>query len=537
MLNRFVGVDDLKMTVQYAGGGGDFEGSRQVPGVSLRFAANHDKDCVDTHAANHPEGEHWLGDVQQADAIHKFPYAPLFWSSPACPDYSNAKGVKRTFDKENQLALWGGELTDEQKKAVRSRALMEETVTYLRHCQEVHGKPVLGFGIENVPQARLWAYWDRWIDELKKLGYPGGRLFAVNSMHIQPRLTLPSMQSRNRLLFAAVHESVGREPDWDKWMRPHTYCPRHEGWIQAVQSWKKLGQDMGVYGIKTGQYVYRCPLHSCRGQIVEPAVLTASHCIDWTDLGTPIGDRPKTAKKPRGMEEATLQRIEIGAMKQWGAFLTPTGGTWNNDPYSLDETIRTVTTRENTGLVVPLEGRDKPAASTDEPIRTQTTRRETGVAFLPPLVTPMRGGGDKHQARRADVSPVHAVTAGGNHHGLIIPPEFETGPEPLLMSYYGKGAVLPVSDTIGTIPTRDRWALLTPDGRLDIDKIRFRMLKVPELKRAQSLPAGYILTPKDQRTQMRLIGNAVPPLMSEVLMCAVVEAIRGADIERFVTSV
>lgn len=33
---------------------------------------------------------------------------------------------------------------------------MEEVVTYLRHCQEKHGKPVLGFGVENVVQARLW---------------------------------------------------------------------------------------------------------------------------------------------------------------------------------------------------------------------------------------------------------------------------------------------------------------------------------------------------------------------------------------------
>lgn len=30
---------------------------------------------------------------------------------------------------------------------------MEAVVTYLRHCQDKHGKPVLGFGVENVVQA------------------------------------------------------------------------------------------------------------------------------------------------------------------------------------------------------------------------------------------------------------------------------------------------------------------------------------------------------------------------------------------------
>ncbi|MFI6889136.1 DNA cytosine methyltransferase [Streptosporangium canum] len=611
MLNRFVGVDDIWVTEQFAGAGGSGSGMMAVPGVRVDFAANHDAQCKATYIANHNVKEYWLGDVQAEDAIEKFPYAPFFWSSPACPRFTTARGDKRFFDKENQMALWAEELTEDQKAGVRSRALMEEVVTYLRHCQEVYGRPVLGFGIENVKEARLWAHWDRWIAELRKLGYIHLRVIAINAMHVQPRATLPVPQSRNRLLVAGVHESVGRAPDWDKWLRPYAYCPSHDGWIQAMQSWKKIGQDMGVYGIKTGQYVYVCPLHSCRGQLVEPPVLSAVHCIDWFDLGTPIGDRPKTPRKPRGMEQTTLERIEAGIVKRWGPFLTPTGGTWNNEPYSVDEPTKTLTTRENTALVVPLEGRPgKVASYADEAMRTLTTRRETGLAFpeLPepfvtlfrsararnmdpktdpiativadgsnhglvvppdgpqPLVIPMRGGGDKLQARRADIAPAHTVTGGGLHHGMVIPPGFVmrnngskgdgsehctpfdeavrtvtttghqslvTMPEPLLMPYYGNGTVAPASEPVGTLPTRDRWALLTSDGRINIDKVRFRMLKVPELQRAQSLPAGYRFGPKDQRTIVRQIGNAVPPPMSEILTCAVVEAILGIELERF----
>ncbi|MFG1965731.1 Hint domain-containing protein [Nonomuraea sp. NPDC049028] len=108
-----------------------------------------------------------------------------------CPAFSTASGETRYFDRENQMALWADDLdnlTEHQKTCIRSRALMEEVVTYLRHCQEKHGKPVLGFGVENVVQARLWAHWDRWIRELRKLGYII-QIHAVNAAHVQGRTT------------------------------------------------------------------------------------------------------------------------------------------------------------------------------------------------------------------------------------------------------------------------------------------------------------------------------------------------------------
>ncbi len=620
MLNRFVGVDDLWATEMFAGGGGSGTGMLAA-GVKPRFAANHAEPCKWTYVANHPEVDFWLGDVQQADAIEKFPYAPFFWASPACPRFSGARGDKRWFDKENQLALWADDLddlTEDQKAGIRSRALMEEVVTYLRHCQTKYGRPVLGFGVENVKEARLWAYWDRWCREMRKLGYHI-RVIAINAMHVQGRTLGMTPQSRNRLLVAGVHESVGRLPNYRKWFDPWAYCPRHGGWIQAQQAWKVPGQDMGVYGPKNGQYYYVCPELRCKGQMVEPPVLPAAACIDWTDLGTPIGSRKKTKDKPEGLAPATIARVRAGVEEHWiKPFLAPAGGTWNNDTSGADELVRTLTTREANALVVPCEGRDgKQAKTTGEPIRTQTTRLESALAFQPdsfltllrsgrarntnphtdptatlvadgsnhafvtrsdgqqPLMFPMRGGGDALKSRPVFDDPAHAVTAGGFHHGLGIPPDFEvpagfvmrnngskgdgrehcttfdepvrtitqTGHqslvtltgllEPLLMSYYGNGRVNAVSEPVGTLPTRDRWALLTPDGQIDVASILFRMLKLDELRRAQSFPEGYQFVAKSQRDKVRLIGNAVPPPMAEVLTCAVVEAIIGEEMERF----
>src|SRR5215470_7806989 len=81
---------------------------------------------------------------------------------------------------------------------------------------------------------------------------------------------------------------LGRDPDWDRWLRPLAWCPACEQQVRAVQWWKRPGADMGRY---RAQYLYRCPHHACRGQVVEPAVLPAAAAIDWALPGTRIGDR------------------------------------------------------------------------------------------------------------------------------------------------------------------------------------------------------------------------------------------------------
>lgn len=624
-LTRFNGIDTLPTADQYSGCGGTMRGALYVEGVEEYFGANHDQDAHNSYVANYPNGSHWLGDVQKEDAIYKFPYCPLFLSTPACPDFTDAKGVKRSFDKENQMALWThpDDMTQEKARAIRSRALMEEVVTYLRHCQEHYGKPVLGFMVENVVQARLWAHWDRWISEIRQLGY-NPHVISINAMHVQPRRALWSMQSRNRMLIAAVHECVGRDIDLRKWLDPHAYCPKHDGWIQAVKAWKTRGVDVGKYG-DNGQYVYVCPLLSCGGQRVEPPVMPASECIDWTDLGTPIGDRPKTAKKPEGLAPATIERIRAGIRKHWlntqeaeqeePTLITTAGGSWNDDAYPADKPMRTITTKENTALVnppplsVPCEGRPgKTAVPVTKPIRTQTTRQETGLALPPsfvlmnrsvnrvrtydpatdpaptivangsgsavvtppgaePLTVPLNGGGDKFRARRADRDPVPTIRAAGNHDGLLVHPasfvmrnngskgdggehctpvaeelrsittkahqSLVTPPEPLVVTYHGNGDAGTIWEPLGTQTTRDRFGLLTSDGRIDVANVLFRMFKVPEVKRAQCFPEEFILTPKANDRRVKLIGNAVPPPMAEVVVAAIVEAIFGTELERF----
>lgn len=79
-----------------------------------------------------------------------------------------------------------------------------------------------------------------------------------------------------------------------------------------------------------------------------------------------------------------------------------------------------------------------------------------------------------------------------------------------LTAFYGNergGRCL--SRPVGTITTRDRWAVVDGD--------RMRMLSVPEARRAMGFRASYQL-PERQKDAMHMLGNAVcPPVVRDVI--------------------
>ncbi|MFF9240060.1 DNA cytosine methyltransferase [Streptomyces sp. NPDC014801] len=545
---------DNELTVMdwFCGAGGSSQGMHSIPGVRMARAANHWERAIESHAANFPEVDHYRGDIRQAP-VDKWPVTDIFWASPECPQWSNARGKKRDFDLSLQGDLFDGFGPSEEVE--RSRALMEEVPMYLRGVQERGGLVKAGV-VENVVDVRAWDQWDRWLGELHKLGYHT-RVIALNSMHADPRTVHKAPQSRDRLYVAYWHQSLRRTPDWDKWLRPRAWCPTCETWVQAVQRFKDPGRDMGRY---RQQYVYRCPNTKCRNQIVEPETLPAAVAIDWTIPGQRIGDRTKP------LAEKTLARIQAGLKKFAQPLVVPAGGTWRNDATPIAEAMPTRTTRENDALaipplLIPVEGRDgKEPASANAPLRTQTARNETGLAWLP-FVAELRGGGS---VARSVGESLATVTASGNHHGLVTPdiPAFvmrnngskgdgrehcTTVEEPLrtlttmghqslvtweslLVPYYGNGTARPVREPVGTLSTRDRYALV--QGEVDLDDVRFRMLEPHEIGRAMSFADAYVVL-GNKREKVRQYGNAVTPNCAEVIVAALVEAISGEDIDRY----
>ena len=543
--------DDTALTVMdwFCGAGGSSQGMHSIPGVRMARAANHWERAIESHAANFPEVDHYRGDIREAP-VEQWPVTDIFWASPECPQWSNARGKRRDFDQSLQGDLFEGFGPSEEVE--RSRALMEEVPQYLRGVQE-RGYLVKAGVVENVIDVRAWDQFDRWRNEFHKLGYRTW-IIALNSMHADPRTVHKAPQSRDRFYMGYLHNSVGRLPDWDKWLRPRAWCPGCDTWVHAIQRFKDPGRDMGRY---RQQYVYRCPNTSCRNQVVEPETLPAAVAIDWSLPGQRIGDRAKP------LAEKTVRRIEAGLKKFAQPLVVPAGGTWRNDATAIAEPIPTRTTRENDGLaipplLIPVEGRNgKEPASANKPLRTQTARNETGLAWLP-FIAELRGGGS---VARSVGEALATVTASGNHHGLVAPAAMvmrnngskgdggehcTSAVEPLrtlttmghqslvtwehlLVPYYGNGQARTVREPVGTLSTRDRYALVK--GDVDIDDVLFRMLEPHEIGRAMSFADAYIVL-GNKREKVRQYGNAVTPNCAEVIVCALVEAITGEDIDR-----
>ena len=490
--------DALTVMDWFCGAGGSSQGVHAVPGVRVERAANHWQLAIESHAANFPATSHYQGDIRKAP-VWDWPVTDIFWASPECTNWSVAKGKRRDFAGAMQgslldlLADPGTEDEDETTAEEESRALMEEVPLYLRGVQDRGGLVRAGI-VENVVDVRQWDEWDRWIGEIHKLGYRT-RIIALNSMHANPRSVHAAPQSRDRLYVGYWHESIGRTPDWDKWLRPRAWCSACGEWVQAVQSWKRPGVDMGRY---RQQYVYRCPHTTCRNAVVEPEALPALAAVDWSIPGQRIGDRAKP------LAEKTLARIRAGLER----FARPAADGVAVPP-----------------LMVPVEGRDgKDAASAHSPIRTMTTRNETGLAWLP-FVAELRGGGS---VARSVSEALATVCASGNHHGLVTPDRIT---EHMLIPYYGTGAARTVVEPVGALTTRDRYALV--HGQPAIEDVRFRMLEPHEIGRAMSFADTYVVL-GNKRERVRQYGNAVTPNAAEVLVCALVEAITGEEIDRTV---
>jgi DNA (cytosine-5)-methyltransferase 1 len=85
-----------------------------------------------------------------------------------------------------------------------------------------------------------------------------------------------------------------------------------------------------------------------------------------------------------------------------------------------------------------------------------------------------------------------------------------------LTAYYGnERGGRSLARPIGTITTRDRWAVVAGD--------RMRMLQVDEARKAMGFPASYGL-PANSRQAMHMLGNAVCPPVA----CDVITALRAA---------
>ncbi|UPK76362.1 DNA cytosine methyltransferase [Nocardioidaceae bacterium SCSIO 66511] len=563
----------LTMTDLFCGGGGSSTGGIQVPGVEIRMAANHWKLAVEVHNANHPDTDHAAVDLHMEDPRY-FPRTDLLWASPECTKWSQANGSRPLPAIEE--GLFEDPLSDEA--SLRSRLLMFDVLRFAEHHR------YRAMTAENVvdiaTQAKYRTAWHLWRHELAKLGYRH-RVVSLNSMHAQAG-GLPAPQSRDRI-YIVCWRNGDTAPDLERALRPNAWCMKCAEVVEAQQAWKK-GRTVGRY---RQAYVY---VHAACGTQVEPGWLPAAAAIDWTIQGTRIGDRDKP------LADKTRRRIAAGIARYWSPFHIEAGGNQYDaadpkhrsygDPnayyraWPVNEYLRVLHTAETKALAIPVEGRDgKQARPLGMPMRTQTTRLETA------MVVPS-GGTWNEDARTVDhplralttreayglVTPLHVSMMGSSPTHLDgsarpVDRELRTltaeGNNDYLLSPYssGSGSARPISDPVGTLTTRDRYALiqrhnssrgdgaemvtpaseylrtLTTKGHQSIvtpgdleaadaqvDDCLFRMLEPHEVAAGMAFPPDYQWS-GNRRERVRLAGNAVTPPAARDLIGTVADTL------------
>ncbi|HET7397658.1 MAG TPA: DNA cytosine methyltransferase, partial [Intrasporangium sp.] len=511
----------LTLTDMFCGAGGSSTGAIQVPGVEVRTAMNHWGLAIETHNSNHPDADHIQADISQTDPRY-VRHSDILWASPECTNHSVAKGKKR--------ATTQGDLFDNDKPlpdeaAERSRATMWDVPRFAEHHRY---RAII---TENVVDAARWVMFDAWLMAMDALGYDR-RIMFLNSMHAQ-RGGMPAPQSRDRM-YVVFWRKGDTPPNLEPVVRPKAYCPGCDAVVDALQVFKKSP----AWGRYRAQYVYRCPNVACRNQVVEPGWLPAAAAIDWALPAERIGDRT------RPLSPKTLARILEGLRRYGTPIQLEAGGNQYDamDPkhpqhgqagayvraWPTDEPLRTLHTASTKGIVLDAVRGAPIISDTDEPFRTQTTSYTRAL-----LMRNNTGGAEMS-------TPVHEVmrtlTTMG-HQSLLVPVEGRDGKQPptvldamrtqttrnetgLLIPYYGASkSARPTTETMGTLTTVDRYALVTLRGQNapkrisepmdvtqdDVMACRFRMLEPHEIKRGMAFPDEYVML-GTKREQVKMAG-------------------------------
>lgn len=453
----------------FCGMGGSSTGLVEA-GFEVKVAANHWGRAIETHSANHPDTEHLCADISQVD-LRYLPTTDVLWASPICTEISPAGGRARR--RQSGAGLF------EEYGHVAADAFDRTRVTFWEviRAAEIHRYPAVL--VENVTEAATdWELFPVWWAGMETLGY-NLQLVSVSAAHVGDQHNPHAPQWRDRIYVVATRKGI---PLPDVAPRPLAWCGRCELNVEAVQGWRPAdkstitygGQRVGKYG---RQYHYYCP--ECRER-VEPWVAPAADAIDWTDLGTRIGDRV------RPLAARTMARIRMGAeMIESGAF----------------------------GFSMAHGGRARPHDLTGEPARTWTTGDTEAMALSPDaaraFVATLRRNGRVHPVSE----PLSGFTAGGFHHSLVVP--FRKGATPHA-----------VTDPLSTTATRSQHGVMHGNGGVDLDDWHFRMLRPREAANAQRFPRGYIIHGNQGEQQMQA-GNAVAVNVAHWLGKQVGDALDG----------
>ena len=566
----------------FAGGGGASTGIEMATGYSVDIAINHDPEAIKMHKANHPNTKHYCENVWSVDPVKACNGHPvgLAWFSPDCKHFSKAKGGKPK-DKNIRGLAW---------VALRWAGLVRPRVIMLENVEEFKTWGPLNRGHHPI-KAKQGKTFEKFVQQLNDLGYTvefkeliaadygaptmRKRFFMIARCDgkpiVWPEPTHGPADSE-AVKVGLLKPYVGAYTQID-FSRP---CPsifdtseeiKEKYGIRAVRPLAQKTMDRIARGFKKfildnpEPFIIQCnhggerrpndirePMPTITGKhgygIVEPYMVQIGqtgftkdrskdvreplttivskneHCLIEPMLAPYMGTN--TTNHPGGNCRDPIHTITTGNQQ---CLISPTLIQYHSETAKdevrgqlIEEPIMTVDSSNRYGLVTSFlhkyyDGGYKGAGeSMEKPLPTVTAWDHNSV------VTANLIQMNNHCDGRDMRDPIPTITAGDGHFGEV---------RAFLVKYYGQGTGQDLKEPLDTIPTHDRFGLVTIKGvDYQIVDIGLRMLEPRELYGCQGFPDDYIIDhdytgktyPRSE--QVRRCGNAVCPPIPAALVRA-----------------
>lgn len=364
-------VHDKLIVDLFAGGGGMSVAFENAFGRSPDIAINHNDDALSMHRMNHPLTRHFIADVYEVDPHGATQGRQVGWLhlSPDCTHHSQASGGQPRSKKIRGLSWvgyrWGGQVRPDV------------------------------ISLENVKQILKWgplvAKRDKATGRVMKLdgtvAEPGEQV-PVQQQYLVPD---PKREGQTWRKFVAALEHLGYKVEWRI--------------LVAADFGGHTTRERQVIARRDGRPItWPEPTHHKKPNKGQKKWKPASDCIDFSDLGKSIFERPKP------LAPATMRRIAKGVKR-----------------YVLDNAQP---------FIVPIahyNGTDT-AHAIDEPLRTITAATKGGEFAMasPVLVHAGHGEGKGETQRRShgikDIQePLGTVVASGGGHAIAAATLVQTG--------------------------------------------------------------------------------------------------------------
>jgi DNA (cytosine-5)-methyltransferase 1 len=521
----------------FAGGGGADAGIEQAIGRHVDIAINHDPEAIALHAANHPQTRHYVSDVSEVSprvVTAGYPVG-LLWASPDCTFHSKARGGKPFRDRNRARRRRGlAWVVCRWAREVRPRVICLENVEEFQHWG-----PLLDDGTPC--SDRRGSTFRRWIAQLENLGYRVEwrelRACDYGAPTIRKRLFLVARCDGLPIVWPEpTHGKPDSLPVRKRKLKPWRTAAECIDWsipCPSIFERKKPLADATLRRIAKGVMRYVV-------EAAEPFIVSVTH--QGGDRVEPISEPFRTVTGAQRGEKALVvpTLVELAHKDGKGRagqrvhdVLTPLttihAGGGNHALVTaflakhftgvvgsdLRDPIGTVTSVDHHSLVTAMlvtNTTGHPGAPASEPLRTVTTGGHH--ALVTSNLVKLRGT----NIGQPVAEPLHTISAQGMHFAEV---------RAFLIAYYGTDQDPRLDEPMHTIPTHDRFGLVTVHGvDYAIVDIGLRMLTPRELYRAQGFGDDYIIDrgadgrSMTKTAQIRMVGNSVCPPIAQAIVAA-----------------